>query len=111
MKSEFVRFLNTEANYEKKHLLSSELEVLNILKSLRAYRELRKEEFVLKITLKNKVQEVLSFLEDFEKRLPKSQFEVEKTEKEDKDEKKKMLTLEQEIEEVRMKLDKLQGEM
>ena len=111
MNSEFVKLLNTEVTYSKKNFLNSELELLNTIKSLRNYRDLRKEEFVLKITLKNKIAECLTALHELEKRLPKTDYNPEKTNKEDKEEVKKKLSLQEEIEQVRRKLEKLQEEM
>lgn len=118
--SEFVRINNSEVGYSKKHLLNSELELLNLIKSFRVFRELRKEEFVLKVTLKNKIAEALDNLKELEKKLPKTHYKPEKKVKkveevkevkEVVEQKKKKRTLEDEIEEVRRKLQGLKASM
>lgn len=119
--TEFVRINNSEKHYSKKQLLNSELELLNLIKSFRTYRELRKEEFVLKVTLKNKIGEALDNLKELEKKLPKTDYKLHKQKKtaaekkeevkEKVEQKKKKRTLEDEINDVRKKLEGLKASM
>ena len=93
-------------------MLNSELELLNLIKTFRRYRDLRKEEFVLKVTLKNKIAQALEALADLEKKLPKSSYKPDKKEaKEEIESRERNLTLEQEIAEVRRKLEHLHSHM
>ena len=70
---EYVRLLKPSALYAKKQLLQSQLESLNIIKRIKRYHELRKEELILKIALKKKLEDIKTELNIFERFLPKTQ--------------------------------------
>jgi len=109
MSSQYVKLSKPEIVYSQKNLLRTQIEVLNILKSYKVYQRLRKKEFMLKIELKNKINEVKDNIILLEKILPKMLLNnMEKNKpistaimrEED-------LTLEQEVERIRQKLSRL----
>lgn len=77
MKS-FVRFEYNEELEGKKELLSSQINLLDLLKKLRNYKSLRKRELILKDKLKEKLVSLKKELDNLEAYLPAD----EKTEKE-----------------------------
>ncbi len=110
MSSEYVRFFGREALYGEKYLLTAELGVLGFIKRLRNYKKLRQEELILKIALKKKIDEVEEKLEIFDKLLPHTKMAglIKKpTPKEYNLDDKEDLTLEQEVERIRRKLETL----
>ena len=110
MSSEYVRFFGREALYGEKHLLTVELGILGFIKRLRNYKKLRQEELILKIALKKKIDEVGEQLDVFDKLLPHSKMAglIKKpATREDSFNDKEALTLEQEVEKIRRKLELL----
>ena len=109
MSSEYIKLSQPEIFYGKKNSLQAQVELLQTLQRYKNYEQLRKEEFVLKITLKNKVEEVLSCIQLLDKLLPKTLI---KDIKEDSfiDTfmfQKEKASLAQEIEEIKQKLARL----
>lgn len=108
--AEYVRLVPSESNFGQKNLLNTQLELLRLIQSFHKFRVLRDEELVLKVTLKNYIEETSKEIVKLERLLPKAEYK-EKTEEVVKkpEEKKKphRLTLEEEIEKVRAKLGKL----
>lgn len=108
MNSEYVGFAETERSYIEKDLLRMQLELLNIARNLKAYELLRKQEFLMKIRLKNKLGEVFDLVDVFDKKLPKTSHKIEtgegrkigRKDREDAD-------LLAEIEEIRRKIEEL----
>lgn len=123
MGGEYVRFAEHEGLRGQKDLLITELGVLNIVKRLRMYQRLRSEEHAMRILFKRKMGEVLEILKMLDRTLPHSRMmaNLKKEEEERKKEQKKMeekahvekkgdvLTLEQEVEMIRRRLEKLNG--
>lgn len=113
MKPEHVFLSAMEREYGAKQLLNSQINILNFLKHFDAYRALRSEELILKIALKNKVNDAMKSLDVLERLLPKPTHQEEKTPKKKKGNKSERHkqnhkpSLEQEIEEIRSKLSKL----
>ena len=108
MSYEYVRLSKPEVFYGEKNMLQSQIELLNITKRFREYQKLRREELIFKIALKNKFEEARNTLLAFNKMLPKTpNIKKLKEEKEYALFDKKKLTLEQEIEKIRSKLEKL----
>lgn len=114
MSVEYVRFRGGESIYGEKNLLGVELGTLSFVKRLRNYKKLRQDELVFKILLKKKFDEVIEQLNVLDKLLPHSKMaglikkpkprsEFEGMSAEDK----AALTLEQEIEAIRRKLERL----
>ncbi|MBU0466627.1 MAG: hypothetical protein KKF39_03030, partial [Nanoarchaeota archaeon] len=109
MKSEYIRLSPPEKDYGKKHLLSSQLELLNLIQSFQKYRSLRNEELVLKVALKNKTEETLTWIDKLERILPKAHYKVPVGLAGEKERKKRerKLSLQEEIDKIRAKLGKL----
>ncbi len=108
---EYVKFSGSESLYGQKRFLHSELDILSLLKRIKNFKSLRKQELALRIALKNKVGEAFEGLQILEKllphaRLPKS--ESQRDSRENAEEKSKILTLDQEVEMIRRKLEGLE---
>lgn len=109
MKSEYVGISGEEKIHVQKTFLESELSLLQISRSLEFLRKTRKEEFVLKIAFKSKVEELLSSLIQLERMLPKSSFKFESAEDRQRQKSEsKNLGLQREIESIRQKIENLQ---
>jgi len=67
---EFIKLNTSEQNYGKKNLLYSEMELLNMLKRFRKYKELRKEELALKSLLKKTVKSLKDEIRNLDDLLP-----------------------------------------
>ena len=106
--AEYVRFNPQENLYGQRNFLNSELDLLSIVKKLRNFKKLRADEQVLRLTLKKKMEEVIETLEVLDKLLPPGHFRMLK-EQSGMKEKDETLTLDQEIEMIRRKLEKLRG--
>lgn len=111
MSVEYVRLLNSEIAYGHQSLLKTQLSNLTILKNCKEFKEIRNEEFVLKIALKVKIEEALASLDVLEKILPVPTIKPTMTHSaENTHVEKQRSTLEDEIMEIRNKLIKLQSE-
>ena len=108
MKGEYVKLSIPERMYGKKNFYHVQLSLLNLMKSLKDYKNVRTEEMTLKIALKTKISELQALIERFEKMLPavpqKERATIVKQEKEDKNN----LSREEEIEAVKHKISRLQ---
>lgn len=114
MNSEYLKLTVPEINYGEKNLLQTQLGIINITKRFKEYEKLRKEELLLKIHLKSKIEELNNSLSFFDKLLPKVQIPKEKEiktdplfpeqEKEEKEEMHKRLSMDQELEEIKRRL-------
>ncbi|MBI2632607.1 hypothetical protein HYW75_06385 [Candidatus Pacearchaeota archaeon] len=78
MNFEYVKLSAPEIIYGKRHLLQAQVDLLQTLTHFKSYQQLRKEELMLKIALKTKVEDVLSSVSSFSKLLPKTHFTEEK---------------------------------
>ncbi len=104
-KSEYVKISDIEKSYGEKNLLQSQLGLASLLKNIKKYHKSRKEELLLKIQLKKKIEEAKDIIRTLEKILPKIKLpEGEET----SSVRKRSLTLGDEIREIRQKLAKLQ---
>lgn len=56
--SVYLRLENQEARSSKKDILSTEISLLNIIKSIKNYKELREEEFVLRAQIYKLIKEM-----------------------------------------------------
>ena len=106
--TEYVKFNPQESLYGQRNFLNSELDLLSLIKKVKNFKKLRADEQVLKLTLKKKMEEVIETLEILDKLLPPGHFRrlKEKIGVKEKDE---TLTLDQEIEMIRRKLEKLRS--
>ena len=111
MSLEYVRFSTAESLYGERSLLFSELNILGFVKRLRNYKKLRSDELILKIVLKKKIDELKEQLEVFDKLLPHSKMagliKMPRPKEELSLDDKEALTLEQEVERIRRKLERL----
>ena len=105
MSYEYVKLSAPEIFFSKKNLLQSQIESLNVLKRFKEYQRLRREEFVLKVALKSKIDEAKNLLLLLNKLLPVTSLK-EEYEKDDSFRKAK-LSLEEEIEYIKRKLERL----
>ena len=108
-----VKFEPDESLIAKKELLELQISILNILKVLRNYSQIRKEELKTKIKLNQKIGEVLANLVKIKEELPKSQLPEtmkRKTEIQEKVEENKVYSkdLEQELQRIKEKLRELE---
>lgn len=111
-KAEYVRLSPPEKGFGQKNLLNGQLELLRLIQSFHRFRVLRDEELILKITLKNYLQETDKEIKRLERILPKAEYKEHGDEDDEGDEdRKKNLTLEEEIAKVRSKLAKLQKDI
>ena len=106
MELEYIGIDYSKQIYGKKNILYCQMEILTILKKIKAYKKLRREEFALKKILKEKIEEAREMLKNLEKILPetkKNKFRavrIDKTPRKRKD-------LESEIEEIKRKISEL----
>lgn len=108
MTSEYIRLSKDEVTYVQKVFLQSQLEMIDVMKRHRNFLKARNEEFMLKITLKNKVEEVMKNIELLEKVLPKTSIKIKKSNESASIEyDNENLSLEQEIQLIKKKLEKL----
>ena len=109
MKSEYIGFSAAEKVFVMKDFLQSQLELLQSMNALHNFKKIRQEELFLKISLKNRVEELLEVISKLEKILPKTSEKIENSEERKKEKKlEKDLSLEREIEGIRGKLENLQ---
>ncbi len=108
--TEYIKLSGPEIIYGQKNLLQSQLSLLQAIKHYAAYQGLRKYELLLKISLKNKIEQIKKTLTLLGKLLPKIKF-IESHVKETKKIKdvfdKKDFSLEREIEQIRKKLSQI----
>ena len=107
MKSEYIRFYGPEMVYGQKSLLKGKISTLSQIKSFEKYSQLRKEELALKVALKVKLEEVKQILVLLEKELPKASTKLSGYEELANTEKRKVLSIEQEIESIKSQIAKL----
>jgi len=113
---EYVKFSGVERFYGQNNLLYSEMGILNIIKRILALKKLRREELMLKIFLKKKIGEVVEGMQILDKLLPHVHFKFKPYEKkksrdeveEAVEELDENLRLEQELEQIKMKLARLE---
>jgi len=70
MGAEYVRLTGEEALFQKKGLLETQMNVLQAVKRLKAYRAIREEELLLKIQLKQKCDALSEQIELLNRLLP-----------------------------------------
>ena len=109
MNSEYVKISRQEILFGKKNFLKAQLDVLDIFKRYLSIQKLRKEEFLLKIDLKNKIVDARNRIVIFEKGMPKAYPPESKMNKKIAREKESKVvnSLEKEIELIKEKLIRL----
>ena len=105
MSSEYVKLSRPEITYAQKNLLQSQIEILDILKNYRIYQKLRQEELLLKVALKNKIEDVKNNIIFLERLLPRAHLpKEEKKTTESNILREEDLSLEQEIDIIKQKI-------
>lgn len=109
MTSEYVKLSPAESFYAHKNLLQSQLEIIMAMKQFKEYKKLRNQELNLKIKLKSKILEMNNLLKELEKTLPKTALKPQSAEEKlaQTEQEKEMLSLENELEKIKQKLEKL----
>ncbi|MDO8460463.1 MAG: hypothetical protein Q7S74_05105 [Nanoarchaeota archaeon] len=109
MDSEYVLLSSDTRRYCEHELLQAQLEALKSVKRLDNYKKCRLEELNLKIKFKSKTDELLSLISSFEKMFPKTEYkpQIEFKEQQMVEKKKKVLSIEEEIDEIQNKLSQL----
>lgn len=109
MSSEYIKLSQPEVVYGQNNFLKAQLDVLDITRHYLTYQKLRKEEFLLKIELRNKIGHVQNNLLAMDKILPKT-YPVESEKKKKialETDSKEVVSLKQEIELIKQKLARL----
>lgn len=113
MNSEYIRLSRPEILYSQKNLLLAVLELLKTSKNLKNYKSLRKEEFMLKVALKSKINILQNSLSSLNQLLPQTNTKLIREEKHMNHEisralfKKEKPSLDAEIEAIKAKLSRL----
>lgn len=97
-----------EAINGKRGLLSSEINLINLINSIREYNKLREEEAKKRISLKAKLGKMIIEITNLKKDLPTVRRENIKNEKVERESKIINTKLESELEEIRQKLERLE---
>jgi len=105
METLHIRLETGEAVNSKRKLLSTELNLLNLIKLIQNYRDLRKREMIKKIALKSRIGELGMMMKKLKEELPK--VKMPKEEEEVVFEAPKKARLEDELREIREKLARL----
>ena len=101
--TEYIKVNALERTHGERSLLESQLNLLDVIKILKNYKEHRKKELLLKIELKNKTLETLEHLKILKKSLPRAHL-IDKEESADKE----SFSIEKQLADIRSKLEKLQ---
>lgn len=72
MSSEFIKIQDQARKYGEKNLLISQLSTINLHQRVKEFKKLRKEELVLKLSLKKRIDEADESLSHLLKLLPKT---------------------------------------
>ncbi len=111
MGSEYVGISSLDMNRSKTVVLQVHLEILNLLRSFSAYKDLRSEELTVKVALKSKIGEAFDLLHKLDKQLPHPKYKTPLFSQESKRTIERNLSLEEEIEDITRKLHALQTEI
>jgi hypothetical protein len=108
MNPEHVKLSASEIAYGQKWLLESQLGMMESLKREKKFKDLRADEFAQKIALKTRVEEILLTLDVLDKILPRPTMKENKERISDALIQRERPSLEQEIEDIKRKLSRLQ---
>lgn len=106
MSSEYVKISPPEKHFGERSLLESQARVLQSLKYLESYKKLRNHEILLKINLKKQIEEAKTHLHTLKKTLPS----IPKQGQENHNQEQKFSSIDSELENIKSKLQSLQGE-
>jgi hypothetical protein len=110
MNSEFVRFTSAEQVYGEKSLLKLQIELIEAIKKSKKLKTIRNDNYMLKVILKSKIEAVQESLESLKKLLPKPALQDDEPlalQMPSPVIDKERLTLEEEIEMIKQKLERL----
>ncbi len=105
---EYIRLEHSEQVYGKKHLLYSQMEILNIIRRYESMKKMRETEFKIKTSLKRKIKQVQDELKILDSFLPKTKFSSAEEIKTKQHHYTKKKEIQSELEEIRKKLAELQ---
>lgn len=108
METLHIKLEAEEAINSKKALLSTEINLLNIIKKIQSYRNLRNTELKEKIALRTNLKNLSSEIKKLRALLPKLKQKREGEEEEKISEKVKKVKLEDELKEIRQRLKQLE---
>lgn len=106
-RAEYIKFSEDEKVFGVKNLLQGQVSMLNIIKHFNRFREIRKEEMTLRIALKSKLAESLTLLNSIVSEMPKVKMNETEEQVFDKEKIEKKQVMENELEEIRRKLESL----
>lgn len=108
METRHIKFNYEDAISGKKSLLSSELNLLQILRKIRNYKMLRKKELTEKTKLKKSLSELKSKIDDLSSTFPKREEKIIEMPKPVKTKKEtKHTAIQRELDEIKRKLERL----
>ena len=114
MSSEYVRINPTEKVFGMASMLESQKLLLNINKRILIFQELRKEEFLFKTKIKQRIKEILENIKWLDKTLPKvsmhKEEKKEKKEEKEEEEHQEPDTIDEELEIIEKKLAELRSQ-
>ena len=117
----YVQLDYHQGKIAREHVLSSEIDALNMAKKLHEYKKLRKQEFILKTRLKTLFKQLGSEVGKIIKEMPDEEFHITPSaktskvpgiksgKKETSREKRKSKSIEKELEDIQEKLSKLKA--
>jgi len=110
METRYLRISYEDSISGKKQLLSTQLNLLNTVKRVHNYTSLRKSELTKKRKLQTALRELRTKIKSFMSTLPKEELSTKEIRKklQKKKEKKEDLNLQEQLQEIREKLEKLQ---
>lgn len=113
METKYLKFNRDEVVFHRKELLSTEINLLHLIKGINNYRQIRQREFAFKTKLKSEIFSLKSKINSLKSSFPSEEFKKpnikEKIKKinGDKPQKNKDKNFEQELESIKLKLAKL----
>ena len=107
METRHIRLGYDEALAAKKQLLSSELNTLQMIKKLKTYRLLRKKELAIKTKLKIELTSLKTKINLIQSTFPSEEKKIKTPKREKRILKEKKESIQDELSEIKSKLDKL----
>ena len=108
MESLHIKIEPYEVTESRRQILYIEMNLLNVIKKLSNFRKLRNEELQKKSAIKTEINEIKKRLDNLKKILPSANFGSKKKQIEEiKKEKEKRMKIEEELEEIKKKIELL----
>lgn len=104
-----------DALFVKKHILETQINLLNTMNSLNNYKDLRKKELLLKLKLKNSLKNIKDHISKLNSHLPQTKEmkkhisvkHIKSSSSEEKTQREKASSIENELQDIRDKLSQL----